>query len=216
MKKFLLASCATMMVGVGSAFAADVSAPAMHDWTGLYAGVFGGYAFSGDDAVGVTGFGPNLNDLSLNGIYGGVDLGYNHQIDNIVLGIEGDIAFADISDSDSGNGFSSKDDLNYVGTLRGRAGFAIDNALIYATGGVAFTSSDYRVTDGALVDIKDSFSRAGYVLGGGVEYAFDDQWSMKAEYLYMNFGHKWLSDGVAETKATPDFHSVRLGLNYSF
>ena len=109
----------------------------------------------------------------------------------------------------------SSDDLSYIGTLRGRAGFAADQALLYVTGGVAFTHSDYSVI-GAGANIDDSFSRIGYVVGGGIEYAMDDAWSMKAEYLYVNFGKEKLSDGVVATQATPNFHSVRIGLNYAF
>ena len=214
MKNILLASCAMVVAGMGSAYAADVSAPMSHDWSGLYAGVVAGYAFGGDDIVGVNPGIGDVGDLSLNGIFGGVDLGYNHQMDNIVLGIEGDISWSDVSDSDT-TAYVSSDDLSYIGTLRGRAGFAADQALLYVTGGVAFTHSDYSVI-GAGANIDDSFSRIGYVVGGGIEYAMDDAWSMKAEYLYMNFGKEKLSDGVVATQATPNFHSVRIGLNYAF
>lgn len=215
MNKFLLTGCATLILGMSSAFAADSSARATNDWSGLYGGGFVGYAFSGDDTVAVKGFG-DVGDLSLSGIYGGVDLGFNHRIDNIVLGLEADIAFSGISDEDTNSGFKSENDLSYVGTLRARAGFVADQALFYATGGMAFTNSDYSVTNNVNVDIDDSLSRVGYAVGAGVEYAIDGAWSMKAEYMYMNFGADRASDGLASTKVTPDFHSVRLGLNYKF
>src|SRR5436309_9146991 len=99
MKKILIAA---MMLGVSSAaaLAADIT-PVAFDWTGLYVGVNGGYAFSGSDEVGIVGVG-HVGDLGLHGGFGGAQIGYNKQINNIVLGVEGDIQGAVIhSDNDN-------------------------------------------------------------------------------------------------------------------
>lgn len=213
-KELLLAACAMLAISATAAKAADVYEPTVFDWSGFYAGLNAGYAFGGEDAVGLLpGFG-NVGDLNLNGVYGGVGAGLNYQMDQIVLGIEGDIQLGDISDSDSAL-FAMSDDANYFGTLRARAGIAFDSALIYATGGLAFSSFDYEVV-GPGVNIDNSFSKVGYVFGGGLEYAFDEAWSFKAEYLYASFGSKNLSSGGQTTKATPDFHTIRIGVNYHF
>lgn len=219
MKKTLLAASALLALSVTSAKAADPVVDAMYDWTGLYAGLNAGYAFGGDDSVGVYPASGHIGELSLAGFFGGVQAGYNHQMDNIVLGIEGDIQMSGIDDkfSDTGEDVFGSDDVNYFGTLRARAGFAADQTLIYATGGLAFASFDYYAEDqGVPFEVKDSFSKIGWVIGGGVEQAIDDSWSVKVEYLYANFGKETLSDGANHTEATPDFHSVRLGVNFKF
>jgi outer membrane immunogenic protein len=203
MKKLLVA---TILLGVSATavLAADMS-PMAYDWTGLYAGVNGGYAFSGSDSVGIVGRGP-VGDLTLHGMFGGVQLGYNHQINNIVLGVETDFQGGDIHDSLSG---IASDRIDWFGTLRGRAGFAADRALIYATGGLAYGGGTYKEF---VPPAKDNYSRIGWTLGAGVEYAVSDSMSVKAEYLYTNFGRFT----VGATQATPDFHSVRLGVNFKF
>lgn len=208
MKKILIA---TMMLGVSSAaaFAADIMAPAAYDWTGLYAGLNAGYAFSGDDRFGEAGV--NVGDLNVHGLFGGAQLGYNQQINNIVIGVETDIQGGDIHDSFSNTAGSGKDKIDWFGTLRGRAGFAADRALVYATGGLAYGGGKY--TDAVIVpSVSKTYSRLGWTVGGGVEYAVSDSISVKAEYLYANFGRF----NVGGTKATPDFHSVRLGVNFRF
>ncbi len=216
MKRILIAAAALMAVQASTARAADVIDEAMYDWTGLYAGLNAGYAFGGNDKVGVNpGFGQ-VGDLELSGVFGGAQLGYNWQIDQIVLGVEGDIQLSGISDDDDSGRFDMSNENAFFGTLRGRAGFAFDRALIYATGGLAFGSFDYEVENGAGVDLQDDFTATGYAVGAGVEYAFDESWSMKLEYLYANFGEHDINNGGVQTVATPDFHSVRLGVNWRF
>ena len=91
-----------------------------------------------------------------------------------------------------------------------------------------------RVTDTILVsnpattafaNLVDSTSRSGYVLGGGLEYAFDRHWSLKAEYQYLNLGSGILSGpivnpapGVSITSTTvkDNFQTVRSGVNFRF
>ncbi|MBI3672977.1 MAG: porin family protein, partial [Rhizobiales bacterium] len=212
----LLSAAALLGLTAGQALAADTAPPPSFDWTGAYIGVNGGYGFSGTDKVGVTGFG-NVGDLSVHGGFGGIQLGYNEQMDSIVLGIEGDWQFGSIRDSGGIPGWNNSDKISDFGTLRGRVGFAADQALIYATGGLAFGSIDYKATNGTVL-IKDKYSDVGYTFGGGIEYAFDYSWSMKAEYMYVNLGSKRLRDSVTSTstKATPNFQTVRVGFNYRF
>ena len=210
MKRVFLGAVAALALQAASANAADVIDEAIYDWTGLYAGLNAGYAFGGDDEVAVFPGVGNVADLNLHGFFGGLQVGYNHQMDNFVLGLEGDIQASGISDDDG----PASDDNTYFGTARLRAGWAIDRTLVYATGGLAFGSFDYDVK--APGAIHDTFSRVGYTLGGGLEYAFDDSWSMKVEYLYANFGKETVRGGGTWTHATPDFHSVRLGVNFKF
>lgn len=208
-------------------------------WTGLYGGVNIGYAFGGSDNVGIHqnpgGYDGRYGKLGMSGIFGGGQVGGNMQFGNFVFGLEADIQAADIDDKASGsNAFRStaaKSSVDWYGTLRPRLGVAFDRTLVYATGGLAFGGVDYRAATinaaGDYASFKKGTTRTGYTVGGGVEYALDSAWSVKAEYQYVNFGKYNVSGSeydaggastgrTLSTKATPDFHSVRLGFNYRF
>jgi outer membrane immunogenic protein len=252
MKKLLaLLAFSTVLSFGAAAKAADiVEAPLVYDWTGFYIGANIGYAFGGSDEVGIQeellggpsdAFrGGDVGDLELSGIFGGPEIGYNIQAGSVVFGIEGDFEFSGIDDSDSGSAENppglvldadSEDDVNWFGTVRARLGYAFDTLLIYGTGGLAVGNFDYEVkgefNDGFHFKIDDDFTQVGWTVGGGLEWAFDDNWSAKVEYKYVNFGKKSLdatlldpagdpSDYTERTHATPDFHSVKFGVNYRF
>ena len=212
MKKLFLFAAAAVLTTAGSAMAADMAVDPVYDWTGFYLGANAGYGFAGDDKVGLSP-GGNVGELKIHGIFGGAEAGFNYQMNSIVLGIETDIQLSDVSDDDSDGVLGdSSSDVDYFGTLRGRAGVAFDKALIYGTGGLAYAGVDYNAPAG----INDNYTEVGYTLGGGLEYAFDDAWTMKAEYLFINLGHKTLSSGGVSTVATPSFQTVRVGVNYRF
>jgi outer membrane immunogenic protein len=204
MKKLFVAA---MMLGVSSAAAcaADMIPPPAYDWTGLYAGVNLGYGFAGSDEIGMNGV-ANLGKLEINGVLGGVQLGYNQQMNNIVFGVETDIQGSGMNDEVSG---LAKDNLDWFGTLRGRVGFAADRALFYTTGGLAYGGGTYK---DLFNGVSDSYDRAGWTLGAGVEYAVSDNMTIRAEYMYANFG----KFHVGGTEATPDFNAVRVGVNFKF
>ena len=147
----------------------------------------------------------NFGTIGPQGGFGGGQIGYNWQHNGSwVLGAEGDYQGGDITDSTlhvhtispySGAGtsitFGANNTMHQFGTVRARAGFAFDKALVYATGGVAFGDARYRT------NMTDSFgfaSRAqktagvGYIVGGGLEYAVTPNWTFRAEYDYMDFG----------------------------
>src|SRR5262249_5638131 len=130
----------------------------------------------------------------------------------------------------SGNVFgdfaSFNTEQNWVGTARPRVGFAADHWLFYGTGGVAFGDFKHTYTEtrpGALTrTATDSETKAGWTAGGGVEYAFTNQWSLGVEYLYMDFGNATLAEPptgpLPPSTATFDdkSHTVRAKLNYKF
>jgi len=250
MKKLATLLAFSTVLAYGSmARAADLpEAPVVYDWTGFYLGGNIGYGFAGDDKVGITEkdtidgditFFGKPADLKLNGIFGGPEIGYNFQAGQVVFGVEGDFEFSGISDDDDGTASQgrrivsahAKDDVQWFSTIRGRLGYAFDNLLLYGTGGLAIGQIDYRVAggfdDGSTYKIHDDYTRLGWTAGAGLEWGFDEHWSAKAEYKYVNFGKKSLSarlfddEGVATdrtetTEATPDFHSVEFGINYRF
>jgi len=168
-------------------------------WTGVYAGLNAGYDFgnTSNSARGVIG---SVRGGSLGGT-----VGYNQQIQNFVIGAEGDLAAANVQGSTGSN--SAK--VNSIGTLRARAGFAADRALVYATGGYA--GGQTKVTNGT----DGSKWLNGYAIGGGLEYAFTNNISAKAEYLYTDLQPK--NYGLtAVNSAGVKVNQVRTGVNYKF
>jgi outer membrane immunogenic protein len=175
-----------------------------------------------------------------NGFTGGFEAGYNWQADNFVFGVEGDIGSFHLSGSTStAAAYSGKTCPNqcftimssagtdWLATTRGRVGVATDNWLFFVTGGAAFTSlrgtfsfADDNPTTEA---VSLSNSKTGYVVGGGVEAGLWSRWSVKAEYLYVNFGTASATGALVQVPAQPMFHSIdlkasiaRAGLNYRF
>lgn len=231
MKKFLLAATALTAMS-GAAVAADLpyrrAAPApvaayvppVFTWTGFYVGLNAGGAVGGDFTVSdPTGSISNR----MGGFLVGGTVGYNYQLmNNIVLGLEGDIGYADIGASSSGNafgaaGYTAKAGIDgYLGTIRGRLGYAMGPWLFYATGGWAF--SEARVSTTAYAPFGYGISSStkgvnGYTVGGGVEYAVNPNLSLKAEYLYIDF-EKVRAGNLANVGI--DTHLLKVGLNYKF
>jgi outer membrane immunogenic protein len=234
-KVFASAYCVLLALSAPVCAADFLEAPSIDDWTGLFIGPNIGYAFGGDDRVGIHesengpfAFVGDAGTLSVQGVFGGAQLGANLQTGQFVLGVEGDFELAGVDDHlsktlEDGERASAESEVNWYGTARGRAGWTVDNVLFYGTGGLAFADVDYKV---GLGDEASEFARLanngteiGYAVGAGVEYAVDKAWSVKFEYLYLNFGDEKVKSGDGDlrlTVETPDFHSLRFGLNYRF
>jgi outer membrane immunogenic protein len=143
------------------------------------------------------------------GLIGGT-LGYNWQLSNVVLGLEGDDAAAWIKGSTVGtlplpNGNCGglpphcDSNLRALGTFRGRVGWAIDRYLPYVTGGLAVGSLHGHEGDtllnGAVGDGTKTVT--GWTLGGGIEAMICPDWSIKAEYLHVDLGkHAVFNDAI--------------------
>lgn len=202
-----------------------------HDWSGLYVGGHIGYGQSrldgAHDGTGDFLDGGGSFELEGDGITGGVQLGYNWQSGNFVYGIEGDISATDWSDSLlNGDGEYVSIDTDYVATLRARAGYAMDKTLVFATLGAAITDTEYYVADNfGDADPDDGsvdFDNLGVVFGGGVEYALNEKWSLKAEGLYFWFNDDQSTADLTDDSNTTDFADfrnawvLRIGANYHF
>jgi len=194
----------------GPAFGADVGtkAPAyralplapVFSWTGFYVGVHGGYGWS--DSQG----------LDLKGGFGGGQAGYNYQINNFVWGIEGDIAGADISETDTFGPLSVKVSFDTLASLRGRFGVAYGNALFYGTAGAGW--GHFKVSASAFgFSASDSVTLSGWTVGAGIEYAFLPNWSAKVEYLHYGFGSE---NFVGIPTGDLDVNTIKAGINYRF
>jgi outer membrane immunogenic protein len=230
MKKFLLASVAVAALASGAQaadlgvargpVAAAVIAP-VFNWSGVFVGAQIGYGWGRNTRENTGGF---INSYNSSGLLGGVHLGYNYQINNFVLGVVADIEAAGISGNDAGvGGAIDGARVNWQGSLRARAGIAFDRALIYATGGLAFGGINYWTNSGGLVDSFNR-TRAGWTLGGGVEYAFTPNWTAHIEYRYTDFGRSSSPNfpgalpvsGAAGYQTKTTTHTVRLGVSYLF
>jgi outer membrane immunogenic protein len=220
-------------------------------WTGFYGGINAGYKFGGDDDVHTEGqAAPNIANiaggarpgfvpLNRDGFIGGGQIGYNYQLGKFVVGLETDISYTDFRDTRSiltaqlgtgaplNNTFSSR--LNYLGTVRGRVGFADNRALYYVTGGFAYGETEQHIDMfGPTGNLQFSGDRTrfkeGFAAGAGVEYAISNNVTVKGEYLYYDLGRDTLNVGVipgsggAGTGYNSHFedsgHIVRVGLNY--
>jgi len=220
-----------LSLGAGQmAWAADLGAPVYkgapvshmalgYNWSGIYVGAHGGYTWA-------TATGPGAGGVKQKGGYGGGQIGFNYQAPQspFVFGLEADVSFGDIKDSiflPLFPGFfeyaaTSKTDV--FGTVRGRAGYAFDRTLLYVTGGWVWSRTE--------VDARDTISgwtgtdtqrHNGWTIGGGVEWAVFDPWSVKVEYGYSKLEEKtYFASELFPSTAGAHSHSVRAGINYRF
>ncbi|QFG38268.1 outer membrane immunogenic protein [Paracoccus pantotrophus] len=196
----------------------DVTAPVVEapagEWAGGYAGLTLGYAFAGDDAVGVNG--TTVDKLELGGANAGVRLGYRWQRDRWVIGPELGFEAGNVKDSFSTAGYDAESKVKNLLALRLKTGYVLNSdVLLYGIAGVARAKVEYSITGNGAA-IRDDYSKTGYVVGLGAEKKLTDRMSLTGEYEYANFGTENLSDGTFDTNATPDYHNLKLGLNFKF
>lgn len=202
------------------------------NWTGLYVGLNGGFGFANAKGSGTIA-GLDLSaSQDLSGALGGGQIGLNWQTGSIVLGIEGDMQASGVSNSAvicpasiCGADVSIDNKIPWFATFRGRAGFAVERFLIYATGGLVYANLSSKVTmpiGGATAELLSwSDTRAAWTVGGGVEFQVSPSWSTKLEYLYMDTGDFQASVAVPGVGTlNPNLHVteqiVRAGVNYRF
>ena len=188
---------------------APMMAPA-YNWSGFYIGVEGGGAF-GSSSWDST----SRHDIS-GGLFGGT-VGYNWQFNQFVAGVEGDFGWADINGTNTTNcvaGCKTSDE--WLGTARGRLGYAADRFLPYITGGAAF--GDIKAQAPGLASASQD--KTGWTLGAGLEAALVDHWTAKVEYLYVDLGsfNCGLNCGAGLVNDNVSFKTniLRAGINYRF
>jgi outer membrane immunogenic protein len=229
-------------------------------WTGGYVGLTGGHTWIKSTSNTIPGERfrrtPGEYDIQTmentgylnhgtNGFVGGAEVGYNYQINSLVLGLEGDFIYTDVNQSagkigpselnDPGDTFSVNGTIksDWLSTVRGRVGYTTGKILGYVTGGLAI--ADYKLSvhtvedDGPVFHERASSSRTltGWVVGGGAEYAFLSNLSVKAEYLYASFDNMGGSTGLqigtqqpiwslSHTSTGLSEHIAKMGVNYRF
>jgi len=215
-KTLISASVFATAIIIGStAYAADmaVKAPppapapyAAYNWTGIYGGVEvgGGWATSTTTIVNTfTSFTPAFPAGSsfttdYSGFLGGLYGGYNYQINQFVVGVDGDYTWGTLNGSltkvaTDGDVANHTDHIDWIATATGRFGYAWDNWLLFAKGGWAWAGFDGNnqvisgTTGASLAYDYASETRDGWTVGGGVEWGFSQHASFKLEYDYVGF-----------------------------
>lgn len=205
-----------------------------YNWSGLYVGAHIGGGFSESDAVTTvtaTGAFSSAGSSNNSAVIGGGQIGYNWQFSpNWVFGLEADVTGSDIRNGYLGAAGATSaaygEKIDVFGTVRGRLGYAMNNVLIYGTGGYAWADTDVNrlqvtgVTVGATPGTNEVGSKflSGYVVGGGMEYGFSPSWTAKLEYNYLDFDKRGVSFPISARTTTFDteIHAVKFGINYRF
>ena len=234
MKSILLA--ATALFGItamsAGAFAADEGGS--YDWSGFYLGLNGGgimdnssVSTSASGTAAWTNTGKEETNSGDPGFTGGGLMGYNWQLNHAVLGIETDLNFGGMSGDGSTafgstapiTGTSVNYETTWYGTLRGRAGYAFDNVLLYGTVGLAYGDFNTESYIGQKKVASSDWVGIGWTAGAGVEYGIEN-WSLGVEYLYVDLGSQSYSATEANYKVEDNvdnrFSVVRVTLKYSF
>jgi outer membrane immunogenic protein len=164
------------------------------NWGGMYAGLNLGGGF-GD----VSGF-----------IIGG-QIGYNWQVNQLVFGIETDLQWSSQEGSATLAGVSSLQDLDWFGTFRGRIGYAAwDRWLPYFTAGLAYGGRTVK-----FGPFKADDTSVGWAIGVGVDYAINQAWSARLEYLHLSLDSFSPTFGaVAVNAGRLDNDIIRGAVNY--
>ena len=232
--KWTLVAVATVLTASGQALAADLpqpglppaQSPGVYNWTGLYIGINGGYGTGNsnwsDGPVGTTGSFPTSGFLI------GGTVGANYQIGQYVFGIEGDADWSNLQGS-SGSTCGAISALvpppvgcqtqsEWLATLRGRVGYAFDRILVYGTAGAAFGNIQTGLNPPSTFD---SAIEAGWTVGGGLEFAFAQNWTAKVEYLFVDLPNGACTTvgncgGAAGSIVSFNENVLRAGINFKF
>lgn len=177
-----------------------VEAQPANNWTGFYLGVLGGYGWgtADTDAVG---------DIDVDGFDIGGYAGANWQWGNFVVGAEGDLVFP-FRDGSSG-GITADQGLN--GSLRGRAGIALDRFLIYGTAGGAGTELELSSAAGS-----DEQTLWGWTAGAGVEGQVLDNVTARVEYRFTDYFEEDFNLGGVPVESDLNTHTIRGGVGIKF
>lgn len=241
MKKSAFGFAIILGLIVTPALAADMAVkappppPAASDynWSGFYLGLEGGGGFG--STTHTNELFPSANssgNADFRGALVGGTYGYNWQFGHVVAGLEGDMSWSGIRDTfTSGAGapgfcpaaFPCYTHLEWLGTDRARLGYALDQVLIYATGGVAYGDVLATIRNAGIFNVdSEQHFRVGYTVGAGIEAAIAPNWTAKLEYLYTDFGTRvgYTAFPPPPTLQPEDVYLnaniVRAGLDYHF
>ena len=187
------------------------------DWAGAYGGLTLGYAFGGEDEIGVFDGDTFLGDLGtveLNGANAGIRAGYRWQRNRWVVGPEISYEMGDISDEfDLEDGGSFDSQVDNLLAIKVKTGYAVrPDTLVYGIAGWQTGDFTYDVNG-----VETEYDAEGYVLGLGAERKLNDRMSVTGEWEYSDFGTTDLEIAPGfTTNASSKFNNLKLGLNFKF
>jgi outer membrane immunogenic protein len=204
--------------------------PPVFTWTGFYVGVNGGGAV-GSPRFDFTNLGISTTSDTFAGGFVGGTVGYDWQWSGrFVVGILADADWADITNTSggfncAGTTITCKATGNFLGSVRGRIGYAWERVLFYASGGLGLGNVRFSVTDNLTgLTASDNVFRAGFAVGGGLEYALVPSWAVKFEYVFYDFQNTNFTPGgfdpaiaaLGPVTTTTFVHTFRAGIDYKF
>jgi outer membrane immunogenic protein len=215
--------------------AADLPTPSLtppppsavfYNWTGFYLGISGGFGTGNsnwsDGVIGTSGSFPTSGFL-----VGGTG-GFNYQIAEYVFGIEGDGDWTNLRGNSGSNcgaisavvapPVGCQTQSQWLATVRGRVGYAFDRILLYGTAGAAFANVQTGLNPPSTFD---SAVEAGWTVGAGVEVAFAQNWTAKAEYLFVDLPNATCTTvgncgGATGSIVSFNENIIRAGVNFKF
>ena len=247
MKRLLLVTAAAVALFCGGTpgRAADMAVKApppppvavpIFTWTGFYLGGNLGAAWAQRSVTDL--FGNTFTRASDGRFMGGGQLGYNWQTGNFVLGVEGDIdgiasdnkRSASVIIGGTGPFVVTSNSSNWVATLAARFGWAADHWLFYGKAGGGWVGNNNgftvtNVTTGASFASGGGNTAGGWLLGGGIEYAINNNWSLKGEYDFIGLGNRNFAVPVVVgvparvdvfTSSSRNLQMFKFGFNYAF
>lgn len=222
----LLTSMVALAAFASPTMAADLFSPmepVSYDWSGFYIGGNVGWGFA-ESNWDVSDIGGPIGSFSLNpdGFLGGGQIGFNIDSNGFVWGGEAEFTFGGGSDGgwyDDIGVYDGRSRVNFLMTLGPKVGIAMDRTLLYVEGGLALADMDHRFREIGVDSRGSSGIRTGWFIGAGGEYAFDDNWSARLEYNYVDMSSKSLDLNPvldAQLKVDNDMHVIKGGINYKF
>lgn len=242
MKRIVLA--AALAFSAAPALAADLPAPPppprapaayvpvaapIYNWSGVYIGINGGYGFGTSSWDALVPGGVGTGNFDVNGPLVGGTVGVNFQTGQFVFGVEADIDWSNINGSTTnttscfGDTCTFQTQNDWLGTVRGRVGYAFDRMLIYATAGGAYGDIKANLTDTtASIGAGTTSTEFGWTAGGGIEYGITENLTARVEYLFVDLSNgtftcSAVTCGVAlSAPVSFDANLVRAGLDFKF
>lgn len=219
--------------------------PPAFSWTGVYVGGHAGLGTGDTSGLPQTLTIPGIpavipippviaaffsSDYDMSGaVYGG-HIGYNHQINNVVLGIEASISGSSINgDGPAGIGLIvSEREVDWLASVTGRLGYAMGQSLVYAKGGVAWGKISSTVSLGGIALLEGDETHVGWTAGAGFEHAVNNNLTFRIEYAHYDLGsetHSLSYNGALggapglfsiESDIDAKIDTITLGVNYKF
>lgn len=201
-----LAMVLALPIGGLSFAATEASASeTSHDWTGLYVGAFAAGGLGTTEA--------DFGNMHPTGVFGGADIGFQYQLDQVVIGLEANASLSDLDDDQGvrGTGKFQTQDMDNIASVRAKLGVPVgERSMIFATAGWGWGQSEYGE---GLVEQKKNIS--GPTLGVGAHYALDSHFVGRLEYVHYFYGDTAYNLTVPVTVSN-SADEIRVGLDYQF